>query len=292
MTKHSFSLYQPIARGRSRMLALATAVAIALGALLGTATSRADVGSVYFDADNNAAAGDPNQLFNASFTGLANVGLGPSVMPNLTDGSGNTAVGNGALGTNTSGDNNIAAGDGALAFNTVGNENVANGTSALEENTTGDANVANGSSALGSNTTGNGNVATGFLSLFTNMEGMNNVATGNRALFSNTTGNSNVAIGPEAGSNLTSGSNNVAIANNGVAGESGTIRIGTDGTQTAAFIAGVSGTQIPGKTRVLRINADGQLGTAKQKGGGAALASTVERLQRQVRRLREQVKGG
>ena len=44
------------------MLALATAVALAISAALGASTSRADVGSVYFDANNNAAAGET--LFN------------------------------------------------------------------------------------------------------------------------------------------------------------------------------------------------------------------------------------
>ena len=75
------------------MLALATAVAIAISAALGVSTSRADVGSVFFDANNNAAAGDPNLLFNGTFTGSDNVGLGRSVMPNLTTGSFNVAIG-------------------------------------------------------------------------------------------------------------------------------------------------------------------------------------------------------
>ena len=56
--KLSSTLYQPTARGRTRMLALATAVAIVISAALGVSTSRADVGSVYFDANNNAAAGE------------------------------------------------------------------------------------------------------------------------------------------------------------------------------------------------------------------------------------------
>ena len=47
----------------------------------------------------------------------------------------------------------------------------------------------------------------------------------------NTTGSANVAIGRNAGQNLTTGSNNVDIANAGVAGESGTIRIGIPTTR-------------------------------------------------------------
>ena len=84
-TKLSSTLYQPTARGRTRMLALATAVALAISAGLGASTSRADVGSVYFDTNNNAAAGQT--LFNGSFTGTNNVGLDRTVMPALTTGS-------------------------------------------------------------------------------------------------------------------------------------------------------------------------------------------------------------
>ena len=46
------------------------------------------------------------------------------------------------------------------------------------------------------------------------------------------TGSSNIALGYFAGTNLTTGDNNIDIGNFGVAGESNTIRIGTQGTQT------------------------------------------------------------
>ena len=98
-TKLSFNAYQPTAFGRTRMLAIATAVSIAIGAGLAS-TSRADVGSVYFDANGNAAAGD-RPLFNGAFTGFDNVGLGRSVMPNLTTGEDNVAIGIEALYSNT-----------------------------------------------------------------------------------------------------------------------------------------------------------------------------------------------
>ena len=143
---------------------------------------------------------------------------------------------------------------------------------------------------LFSNTTANGNVATGRRALFSNTTGTANVATGRSALFANTTGSRNVALGPGAGENLTTGSNNVAIANAGRAGESGTIRIGGNG-QSATFIAGIRGTALSGQPVV--VNSSGQLGTAPAASAStASLAATVERLQRQVRRLRERVKGG
>jgi hypothetical protein len=60
---------------------------------------------------------------------------------------------------------------------------------------------------------------------------------------------------------LTTGSNDVDIANAGRAGESGTIRIGTAGKQTATFLAGASGTSISAGAPVV-VNAAGKLGTA------------------------------
>jgi hypothetical protein len=85
------------------------------------------------------------------------------------------------------------------------------------------------------------------------------VADGFDALFNNTTGNSNIAIGLGAGGSLTTGSNNIDIGNQGVAAETNTIRIGTQGTQTRTFVAGISGSPIAGTGVV--INNGGRLGT-------------------------------
>ena len=81
------------------------------------------------------------------------------------------------------------------------------------------------------------------------------------ALFFNTSGSKNIAIGLAAGANLTTGNNNIDVGNNGVGGESNTIRIGTQGTQTATFIAGIRGTPITGGIPV-GVNSSGQLGVA------------------------------
>ena len=137
------------------------------------------------------------------------------------------------------------------------------------------------------------NLATGFDALNANTTGNNNVASGPRALVSNTTGSNNVALGQNAGQNLTTGSNNIAIAYNGAAGAAGTIRIGTTSTHTATFIAGIRDTNVGGTAQPVVINSNGKLGTAPARSASAAsLAATVERLQRQVDRLREQVNGG
>src|SRR5262249_61838274 len=66
-----------------------------------------------------------------------------------------------------------------------------------------------------------------------------NVAMGYQALATNTTGNGNIALGARAGINLTTGDNNIDIGNQGVAGESGAIRIGDPAINTATFIAGI-----------------------------------------------------
>jgi hypothetical protein len=78
-------------------------------------------------------------------------------------------------------------------------------------------------------------------------------------MLANTSGGSNVALGYLAGKNLTTGNNNIDISNNGVTGESGKIRIGTPGTQTQTFIAGISGSTVSNGSDVV-INSSGQIG--------------------------------
>jgi hypothetical protein len=86
-----------------------------------------------------------------------------------------------------------------------------------------------------------------------------NSALGIQALESNTSGSNNVAVGRYAGQNLTTGDNNINVGANvsGSAGESNTIRIGA--TQTAAYLAGVYGTNVGAVSPVL-VNSNGQLG--------------------------------
>jgi hypothetical protein len=98
--------------------------------------------------------------------------------------------------------------------------------------------------------------------LISNSSGASNTADGFGALNINSSGSANIALGALAGANLTTGSNNIDIGPPGVAGESNTIRIGTVGTQTATFIAGISGATIPSGVGVL-IDANGHLGVKK-----------------------------
>src|SRR5205823_5686722 len=72
-------------------------------------------------------------------------------------------------------------------------------------------------------------------------------------------GSNNIGLGQSAGFNLTTGDNDINIGNIGVAGESGVIRIGTQGTQTATYIAGIAGVPL-GVAHSIGVTADGQLG--------------------------------
>src|SRR5437016_3650267 len=126
------------------------------------------------------------------------------------------------------------------------NETTAEGDGALSSLTTGQGNTALCSNALNANTTIN------------NTTGNGNTANGLDALVNNTTGNDNVALGTSAGGALTTGDLNIDIANEGVAGEANTIRIGTRGDQTRTFIAGISGAPVAGAA--VKVNANGQLG--------------------------------
>jgi hypothetical protein len=67
-------------------------------------------------------------------------------------------------------------------------------------------------------------------------------------------------VGDNAGVSLTTGDNNIDIGNEGVADEANTIRIGTSGTQTTTFIAGITGAAVVGDAFV--VDENGQLGTA------------------------------
>ena len=119
-------------------------------------------------------------------------------------------------------------------------------------------NTAVGLQALSNNTTGSSNTAAGLNALISNTTGSQNTALGQQALNANTTGQRNIGLGFQAGLNLSTGSNNIDIANAGVAAESNTIRIGTQGTQTKAFIAGISSTLVSGSA--VTVSSTGQLG--------------------------------
>jgi DNA-binding beta-propeller fold protein YncE len=104
---------------------------------------------------------------------------------------------------------------------------------------------------------GSNNTASGGSALLSNVSGSNNTASGVSALYSNETGSNNIALGYQAGYNTT-GSNNISIGNSGVGGESSAIRIGTQGIQTKAFMAGISGVALSGGQAVV-VKSDGTI---------------------------------
>jgi hypothetical protein len=206
----------------------------------------------------DALSGGPD-YFDES-TASFNTADGAQALYSITTGQDNLASGYQALYSNTTGSYNTANGVQALYSNTTGISNTANGTYALFTNTTGFNNTANGVNALFSNTTGNENAANGNSALSLNTTGLHNTAEGSQALLRNTTGNNNIALGFQAGQNLTTGSSNIHIGNAGVAGDSRKIRIGTQGTQNSAFVAGIYGVTVSRGIGVI-VDSDGHLGT-------------------------------
>ncbi len=124
-----------------------------------------------------------------------------------------------------SGSWNFFGGFGAGSLTAPGNDNVGIGGSALSQST------------------GNANTAIGYL-----------------AMSGNNTGNANIALGVSAGSQLTTGNRNICIGNPGVAGDTGTIRIGDQNTYSAV-IAGIYGNNIANAIPVY-ISPAGSLGTS------------------------------
>jgi hypothetical protein len=133
-------------------------------------------------------------------------------------------------------------------FTMTGGGNTVFGAGAFRANTTGFQNTASGVDALGFNSTGQGNTASGVT-----------------ALGFNSTGANNVAVGFFAGIEATTGSNNIYLGASvrGVAGESNTIYLGKQGTQTRTVIAGIRSvtTGVADAVPVF-IDSNGQLGTA------------------------------
>src|SRR6266516_6132896 len=216
---------------------------------LGAGTLAANTG------DQNTATGAAALFSNT--TGTFNTANGALALFSNTTGYNNTANGLYSLFSNIDGAGNTAVGADALARNIHGNDNTAIGILALLSNTTGGNNTAVGWSALASNIDQNDNTAIGSHALYRNT-GAGNLAIGSGALDSNTSGSFNVAI--NGGRNLTTGIFNIAIANDGVAGESNTTRIGI--LQNRCFISGIREvtTGVPDAINVM-IDSGGQLGT-------------------------------
>ena len=233
---------------------------------IGTTTpgSMLDVaGDINFNGSIRYGGTPVMQFFSGGDPYLANTALGSEAM---TDGLRSTALGFGALHNNT-GQVNTATGAGALGTNSTGYENTANGYSALTTNSTGNSNTALGFEALFLST-GSSNTAVGSSALWSNTSGSNNTALGanaggSLAAIGYTSGNNNIAIGSGAALNVSGGNNNnIHIGSQGASTDSATIRIGTPGTQTSFFAAGIRGVTTANNNAIpVVIDSAGQLGT-------------------------------
>jgi hypothetical protein len=168
-------------------------------------------------------------------------------MPRNT-GSDNVAVGKYVLAENEAGTGNTASGFFALLHNKGGNDNTATGTAA-------DYRCGNsGGAACTENTEVGGNA------LRNNEIGAHNAAFGFDALEwgEGISGSEDIGIGYKAGDATAGGTSNVDIANTGEKAESNTTRVGTEGAQTRAFVAGVFPAKVTGCP--VQANSSGQLG--------------------------------
>ena len=192
------------------------------------------------------------------------------------------AIGNAAMQNSVSGINNVAIGNLAMQKATGTNGNIAIGNQAMLNSFSGSNNIALGQNTL-QNITGSNNIAVGLAALSSASKANNNVAIGANTLGRLQTGTNNIAIGiirgaSGAGSSLTSvESNDIYIGHVGVAGESNAIRIGTTGTQTTAYVAGIFGTTttLGGAISVL-VNNNGQLGTVSSSRNYKKDIQTIE----------------
>jgi len=213
------------------------------------------------DTNSNTACGTDALLTNT--TGSNNTATGYAALWANSTGSENTALGVGALITNN-GNANTAAGYQSLYLNTGGGNNTASGYQASYSNRGGSNNTSSGYQALYWNDTGSSNAAFGAAALVQNRAGVRNTAVGAAALAYNR-GNFNTALGYGAGEALTYGTDNIDIASAGVAGETHTLRLGTQGSSgtpgsgvVSTYIAGVASVPVTGLA--VYITSSGQLG--------------------------------
>ena len=219
--------------------------------------------SMYFDTGSkNTADGFDALLHNT--TGANDTAVGSLALFTDTTDSYLVAVGYEALYvSNGAGNGNTAFGAQSLAANAAGSEVVAVGYQALNASTADSLQTAIGYQALFSSNAGYGySDACGYQALQADTTGYENVAVGYQALGNNTTGSINIAFGAGAGSALASNNYlNIDVGSAGQSGDEQTTRIGTQGTQTAAYIAGIAGATASGGAAVYINPSTGQLGT-------------------------------
>ncbi len=267
-------------------------------------------------SNSSAVAIGYNALGNGTGAGNATVAIGHRVMESAVGVIHNSVVIGSRAGSNLQTDNNTIIGDGGFALATLGSENTVVGYNVmpnyiglgqdnncvlgvrcLENVVQCNDNIAIGADAMFSNASavtdgrGSSNIAIGDRSLFAlnpaaAPDSTYNVSIGVQAGFGLVTGIENVFLGRLAGSAYTGAeSNNICLGFNtlGTVGESNTTRIGVHGTQTAAYMGGVSGVVVANPLAVYINSATGQLGTGA--GAPSIQTATVVLTSAQVKNL-------
>jgi hypothetical protein len=179
-------------------------------------------------------------------TGITgNVGIGLNALSSITTGASNVAIGNGALQKSTSGASSVAIGLQALqnCVDPTGT-NVGIGYQAGQGLLTGSSNVCIGPQAFLTATTGTANTAIGYSAL------------------SSGSGSNNIAVGASAGSAYAGHTgSNIYIGNIGNVNDVGAMYIGTVGTHTSNWQAGIYGVTTGTTGLAVLVDAGGQLGT-------------------------------
>jgi len=237
----------------------ANSAGIAASATNATTATSATTANAFSGSLSGDVTGTQGATVVASVGGqsAANVSIGANAANSATsanttstiverDSSGNFSAGNITLANNlylpaTSASSGILYFGGSPYIHTFGSFNFFGGLGAGKFTAAGSENVGIGASAL-SQSSGNANTAIGY-----------------QAMSGNNTGNANIALGVSAGSQLTTGNHNICIGNTGVAGDTGTIRIGDQNTYSAV-IAGIYGNNIASAIPVY-IGSSGSLGT-------------------------------
>ena len=185
----------------------------------------------------------------------------------LTTGDLSVVSGNLNLPTTSDANNGVVEVNSARFIHSYGTNNSFLGSGAGNFTLTGLNATGIGKNALAALTDGGSNTSVGCNSSLLLNGGDRNTAIGVASLQTITTGTDNIAVGYSAGSSYaTTDSNNIAIGNIGVAADSAKIRIGTNGTHTTSFIAGIDGVNVGSVSKVVTMASD-QLGTATVTAG-------------------------
>ncbi len=262
-------------------------VGVGIGALEYNGEGNNNVALGYFALNNNFSGVDniavgSSALSSANSAVSRNIGIGTGALLTIAADR-NIGIGTYALSTATTGTFNIAIGDEAMNQSKAASQNIAMGTSALREPddssygniVLGDNNLTTGGAAISRNVIiGHDAVDVSSYAYDNTIIGhgagptsaaimTQNTIIGTEAGSGITTSSiNNIFIGQKAGSAENIGSGNICIGHTGGGSEGSIIRLGTTGTHTGCYIAGIRGvTTNNNDAQAVFIDSSGQLGT-------------------------------